>query len=154
MAMDVARRRGGPLLQAGMGKRIDDDMIARADKALDHAETGSPAGGKEHGVLHAQEIRDRPLERERVSGAAEERRRAGAVDAILIDRFLGSVLDGGMRAETQIVLRAEIDAGEGGARIVARSAKRAGCLLGGARIGPELVLAAQILPTEETVDAA
>src|SRR6185312_16642556 len=50
VAMDVARRRGGALLQAGMGKRVDDDVVARADETLDHAEAGGPAGGIEHGV--------------------------------------------------------------------------------------------------------
>jgi hypothetical protein len=96
MEIHVPRGGSGALLQAGMREPVDHHMILGAHQRLDHAEARRPACGIEHGVLHAEEVGDRAFQRERVPGIAKERRRAGAVYAILVDCCLGGLLDRGV----------------------------------------------------------
>jgi len=44
VADDVPGRRAGPLLQAGVGEPVDEDVVLLADQAGDRAEPGGPAG--------------------------------------------------------------------------------------------------------------
>src|SRR5436309_12365864 len=73
---------------------------------------------------------------------------------MVVDDCLGRILDGGMRGEAQIILRAEIDPTEALSGVLADGAVRAGRSVGRARIGPELVPAPHLLPTEERFEAA
>ena len=92
---DVAGRRRGAFLQAGMGEGVHDDMVGAADEALDDAEARGPAGREQRHVIHLQELGDLALERDRERGVADQRGRAGAVDAVVLDRLLGAALMAG-----------------------------------------------------------
>ena len=83
--VDVPRRGVGAFLQAGMREPVHHDVIVRADEALDDAVAGGPSGRVEHRVLELEEPRDRLLELQRILRVAGKRRRAGAVDAVLVD---------------------------------------------------------------------
>ena len=150
---DVLGRCRGAFLQAGMGEGVHDDMVGAADEALDHAEARGPAGREQSHVIHLQELGDLALERDRMRRVADKRGRAGAVDAVVLDRLLGDGLDGRMRGQAEIILRGEVDAAHADAAVVARRAFGGRAFLGRAAERPQAVLAAQILPAEEAVDA-
>src|SRR3954471_5321517 len=124
-------------------------MIGRTDEALDDAEAGGPAGREERDMLHAEELGDRLLERERQRGIADQRRRARAVHSELLDRRDGDVADVGVGGKAQIILRREIDAFEKLAFVRAREALAARTGLGRPAERPQPRPAAQLLPIVE-----
>ena len=91
--MDIARCRGRAILKARMRETIDDDMVVAPHQPLYDAVSRGPARRIEDGMLDLQEFRDAPLQRERIPRVAEERSRAGAVDAIFVDRRDRGCLD-------------------------------------------------------------
>ena len=113
VVVDVLRRGARAFLQAGMGQHVHHDVIVGAHEALHGGKAGRPAGRIEHDLAAVQELGDHPLELERMLGVAEQRGRAGAVHAVFLDGADGGALDLGMGGEAQVILRGEVDAGEG-----------------------------------------
>src|SRR5207253_5248239 len=97
MEMDVSGGGDGAVLKAIMSKSVDHDVIVRADQAPDDAVPRGPAGGIEHGMLELEKFRDAALKGQRILGIAQECRRAGAMDAIIVNRLFRRLFDGGMR---------------------------------------------------------
>src|SRR5205085_4190740 len=85
--VNVPGRRLGAFLETGMAERVHDDMVVWTNQALDHPEAGRPARREKRDMVVAEEVADLALERDRQGGVADQRRRAGAMDAEFTDRL-------------------------------------------------------------------
>jgi hypothetical protein len=148
----VARRRIRTLLQAGVSQPVHDHVIVASHQRLDDAVARRPSGRIKHGMLELQKFGDRSLQTERVFGVARQRRRAGAMHAVLFDDGLGDVLDLWIGRQTQIVLGGEIQSGKPQAAVVAGRTQRQRRLLGGLGVRPQAAAAPQRLPIIEAFD--
>ena len=63
--VDIAGRGLRAFLKTGMAQCIHDNMVARADKPLDDAEPGGPAGREQGDMIGFKEIGDRRFEFDR-----------------------------------------------------------------------------------------
>ncbi len=111
-----------PSCRQACDKSVDHDVIAGAHQPLDHAIAGSPAGGEQAHMLHAQEFADLALQRERERGVADQSGRSGAMHAELAHRLDGGFEHGRVRGQAEIILRGEIHALEQVAFVGARLA--------------------------------
>ena len=99
--VDVLRGCARTFLQAGVSQHVHHDVIVGAHEALHGGKAGRPAGRIEHDLAAVQEVRDHPLELERMLGVAEQRGRAGAVHAVFLDRARGGALHLGVGGEAR-----------------------------------------------------
>ena len=150
---DVVGRGLCAFLQAGVGQGVHHDVVVGTDETLDDAEACGPAGRIEDDLVHAEELGDLLFERDRGGGVADERRGAGAMDAVGLDRLARRIGDRRIGVHREIVLRGEVDALHGIAVVVARGDAAVRTVIGRAAERPEAVLAAEILPGVEAFDA-
>lgn len=153
MEVDVLGRRPRAFLKAGMGKNVEDDMVRGTNDALNGGEAGRPTGRIKDDVASVDEFRNGFFQHQRMAGVAEKRGGSGTMDAVFVDGGLGRLLHRRVRRQREIILRSEIDAVDFNSRIGPGRCVgcRRGC--GRLRIGPEIVLAPQVLPCEESADA-
>lgn len=134
--MDVAGCRLRAFLKAGVTERVHDHMVFLAYQSLDHPETCCPAGGEQGNVIVTEELGDLVLECERERCVADQRGRAGAVDAEVVHGLDRRLQDRGMRIEAEVVLAREVDPVEQRAVVRARGAAAERALFGGAAQRP------------------
>jgi hypothetical protein len=91
--MHIAGRRIGTLLKTGMRQPVEHDVVVRPHQTFDDAVTRGPAGRVQDSVLETEEFGNCLLEPQRIFGVARQRRRSGAVHAILVDDGLSDLFD-------------------------------------------------------------
>src|SRR5207302_8511078 len=77
----------------------------------------------------------------------QECSRAGAMDAIIVDRFFRRLFDGGMRSEAEVILRGKVHPPKTAAGVVFGGANGLWRLVRGLGIRPVAIAAPQILPS-------
>ncbi len=151
--VDIAGRGLRAVLQAGVRKPVDDNVIIGPHQALDDPKASGPAGREKADMLDVEEPRDSAFQRKRHRRVAEQDRRPGAMDAVLLDRMSGRGLDVGMPGKRQVILRPEVDPLKLSAGVVVRHDVPPGTRFGRPPIRPQLVVSSPVLPLVEAVDA-
>src|ERR1017187_2376796 len=129
MQMNIAGCCIGSVVQTIMGEAIYYDIVIGTHETPDDSITCCPPGGVQHDVIHLEELADRLLQFERIACIAQECCGTCAVYTILVDRSLSGLFYLGMRCQTEIVLRCEINAAIAAPRVVLHRTIRRGCFV-------------------------
>lgn len=104
-------------------------------------------------MLHLQVVAKRGLQRQTEADTAEQQGGSAAVDAMRAQGVFRGIQYRRMRRQSQVVLRREVDAGEGGSVVVADVARAAWRRVRDLAVTPQRPIAARLLPGVEGGDA-
>ena len=123
-----------------MRQLIDDDVIVAAHQPDDSAKPGGPSRRKQQHVIHVDQLGNLAFETPRELRVALQHRRSGGVRAVFHERADGGFADGRVLRQAEIILRAEVVAGDDAVVLAANARGRRRRLFEGARIRPGVEL--------------